>query len=220
MVFFGLLRWLSGKESACQCRRCRFDPWSGRSPGGRNGNPLQYSCLKNPMDREAWYTTVQGGYKESDTTECIHTHTHTHTHTHYPSLSLIAYLGLKSALSEINIIYIFFLLFPCICPPSLSSPRWIVTWSVNTISLLWHKLKWKIIIYKKLNPLILLPLWFKSLIFLLRSNSSNSTTELTVITIFRGKKDLKRKQQTTVVLVENGFPYPPHHPPPLPGISE
>ena len=149
-----------------------------------------------------------------------YTHTHTHTHTHYPSLSLIAYLGLKSALSEINIIYIFFLLFPCICPPSLSSPRWIVTWSVNTISLLWHKLKWKIIIYKKLNPLILLPLWFKSLIFLLRSNSSNSTTELTVITIFRGKKDLKRKQQTTVVLVENGSPYPPHQPPPLPGISE
>ena len=30
----------------------------GRSPGGRNGNPLQYSCLENPMDREAWWATV------------------------------------------------------------------------------------------------------------------------------------------------------------------
>ena len=30
----------------------------GRSPGGRNGNPLQYSCLENPMDREAWWVTV------------------------------------------------------------------------------------------------------------------------------------------------------------------
>ena len=31
----------------------------GRSPGGGNGNPLQYSCLKNPMDRGGWLTTVQ-----------------------------------------------------------------------------------------------------------------------------------------------------------------
>ena len=33
-------------------------PGSGRSPGGGNGNPLQYSCLENPMDGEAWETTV------------------------------------------------------------------------------------------------------------------------------------------------------------------
>ena len=32
-------------------------PGSGRSPGGRNGNPLQYSCLGNPMDRDAWQAT-------------------------------------------------------------------------------------------------------------------------------------------------------------------
>ena len=36
-----------------QCRRPRFDPWSGRSPGGEQGNPLQYSCLGNPVDRGA-----------------------------------------------------------------------------------------------------------------------------------------------------------------------
>ena len=33
-------------------------PRSGRSPGEGNGNALQYSCLKNPMDRGAWWTTV------------------------------------------------------------------------------------------------------------------------------------------------------------------
>ena len=33
-------------------------PGLGRSPGGGNGNPVQYSCLKNPMDRGAWQTTV------------------------------------------------------------------------------------------------------------------------------------------------------------------
>ena len=35
-------------------------PGSGRSPGGRNGNPLQYSCLGNPKDSEAWQATVHG----------------------------------------------------------------------------------------------------------------------------------------------------------------
>ena len=36
---------------------------SGRSPGGGNGNPLQYSCLGNPMDREAWCATVHGSQR-------------------------------------------------------------------------------------------------------------------------------------------------------------
>ena len=35
-------------------------PGSGRSPGGGHGNPLQYSCLENPMDRGTWRTTVHG----------------------------------------------------------------------------------------------------------------------------------------------------------------
>ena len=35
-------------------------PGSGRSPGGGNGNPCQYSCLKNPRDRESWWATVHG----------------------------------------------------------------------------------------------------------------------------------------------------------------
>ena len=44
-------------------------PGSGRSPGGGHGNPLQCSCLENPMDRGTWRVTVHWGCKESDTTE-------------------------------------------------------------------------------------------------------------------------------------------------------
>ena len=43
-------------------------PVSGRTPGEGNGNPLQYSCLKNSMDREAWQATVREA-AELDTTE-------------------------------------------------------------------------------------------------------------------------------------------------------
>ena len=50
-------------------------PGWGRSPGGGNGNQLQYSCLENPMNRGAWQATVPQGHKESDMTEATqHTH--------------------------------------------------------------------------------------------------------------------------------------------------
>ena len=40
----------------------------GKIPGGGNGNPLQYSCLGNPIDRRAWWATVRGVTKKSDMT--------------------------------------------------------------------------------------------------------------------------------------------------------
>ena len=51
----------SGKESACSAgdvRDVASIPGSGRSPGGGHGNPVQYSCLDNPMDSGAWRATV------------------------------------------------------------------------------------------------------------------------------------------------------------------
>ena len=57
-----------GKASACNVRDPASIPRSGRSPGEGNGNPLQYSCLRNPMDREACRATVYGVTKESDAT--------------------------------------------------------------------------------------------------------------------------------------------------------
>ena len=56
----GLPRWLSGKESACQAGNAGSTPASGRPLEEGNGNPLQYSCLENPMDRGAWRATVHG----------------------------------------------------------------------------------------------------------------------------------------------------------------
>ena len=56
----GLPKGLSGKESACQCKRHGFNCGSGRSPGEGNGNPLQYSCLGNPIDRRPWQARVHG----------------------------------------------------------------------------------------------------------------------------------------------------------------
>ena len=57
-----------GKESACNVEDPGSIPGLGRSSGERNGNPLQYSCLENPMDRGVWWATVHG-VTESDRTE-------------------------------------------------------------------------------------------------------------------------------------------------------
>ena len=68
-------------------------PGLGRSPGGGNGNPLQYSCLENPTDRGAGLAAVHGLAKgRTRLRDSAHTHTHTHTHTHGFS-PLVCYFG-------------------------------------------------------------------------------------------------------------------------------
>ena len=49
-----------GKESACNAGDMGLIPGSGRSPGEGNGNPVQYSCLENPMDGGVWQAAVNG----------------------------------------------------------------------------------------------------------------------------------------------------------------
>ena len=51
----------AGKESPCKAGDAGSIPGLERSPGGGHGNPLQYSCLENPMDREAWQATALPG---------------------------------------------------------------------------------------------------------------------------------------------------------------
>ena len=58
-----------GKESTLNTGETGLIPGSGKSPGEGNGYLLQYSCLENLMNRGAWWATVRGGHKESDTTE-------------------------------------------------------------------------------------------------------------------------------------------------------
>ena len=50
----------NGEESACNAGDLGLIPGSGRSPGEGNSNPFQYSCLENPIHREAWQDTVHG----------------------------------------------------------------------------------------------------------------------------------------------------------------
>ena len=74
-----LLKGFSGgsdsKESACNAGDQGSISGLGRSPGEGNGNPLQYSCLENSMDRGAWQVTVLGVTKSQTQ---LRTHAHTH----------------------------------------------------------------------------------------------------------------------------------------------
>ena len=76
-----------GKESAHQCRRPQRRmgsvPGSGRSPGVGSGNPLQHSCLGNPMDRGAWWAKVHGVTKsQTRLSGWAHAHTKSPLLTH------------------------------------------------------------------------------------------------------------------------------------------
>ena len=63
-----------GKVSARNVGDLGLIPGLGRSPGKGNGSPLQYSCLENPTNREAWWARVPRGRKELDSTEQVSMH--------------------------------------------------------------------------------------------------------------------------------------------------
>ena len=72
-VMRGLPCWLSDEESICSSGDAGYIPGSGRCPGGGNGNPLQYSCLENPMDGGAWWAIIHGvGRNEQLSTYSCH----------------------------------------------------------------------------------------------------------------------------------------------------
>ena len=60
LVYVGFPGGSEVKASACSAGDLGLIPGSGRSSGEGNGNPLQYSCLENPMDGGAWWATVYG----------------------------------------------------------------------------------------------------------------------------------------------------------------
>ena len=67
-----------GKESACNVGDVGSIPGSGRSLGEGNGNPHQYSCQENPMDREAWRATVHWVAKSQTRPSDYHFHVYSH----------------------------------------------------------------------------------------------------------------------------------------------
>ena len=70
---------VSGEEPTCQCRRHtipRFDSWVREMPWGGHGNSLQYPCLKDPMDRGVWWTTVHNVTKSWTQLRWLNTYAH------------------------------------------------------------------------------------------------------------------------------------------------
>jgi len=75
----GLPWWLSGKDSTCNAEDVGdmgSIPGSGRSPGGGHGNPLQDSCLENPMDAGSWRATVHRVAKSGTRLKRLSMHTY------------------------------------------------------------------------------------------------------------------------------------------------
>ena len=104
MIIMGFPGSSDSKASAYNVGDLGSIPGSGRSPGEGNGNPLQYSCLENPMDQGAWWATVHGVAKNqtrlSDFTSLHFTPLH-FTSLHFTSLHHFL-LSLKSKLLSIT----------------------------------------------------------------------------------------------------------------------
>ena len=74
----GLPKWLRGKKSTCQCRRCRFNSWVRKIPWGRKWQPTAVFLPGKTHGKRSLVGYSPGGCKESDMTECTHTRMHTH----------------------------------------------------------------------------------------------------------------------------------------------
>ena len=79
-LWYGLPRWCSSEESACNAGDSGSILGLGRSPGGRNDNPLQYSCLENSTDGRASHAIVHGMSKRDTTEQLTHTIHTTQSH--------------------------------------------------------------------------------------------------------------------------------------------
>ena len=80
----GLPRWLGGKESACQCRRCESDPWVGTIPWRRKWQPTLVCLPEKSHGQRSLVGYSPWGHKGSDTAERLRTRTHTHVSTGPP----------------------------------------------------------------------------------------------------------------------------------------
>ena len=97
-----------GKESAynagdhLQCRRPKFNPWIRKIPGSgeANGNPLQYSCLENPMDRGAWWATVHRVTQSQTQLKRVSIHTYIHSFS-CAALFCLVFVSCQSSLSPV-----------------------------------------------------------------------------------------------------------------------
>ena len=92
-----------GKESARNVGDLGLIPGLGRSPGERNDNPLQYSCLENSMDGEAWWATVHGVAK-SWTWLSNFTHSLSSLRGNYLPVTFPHYMGSRNCFSKIKIL--------------------------------------------------------------------------------------------------------------------
>ena len=104
-------------------------PGSGRSPGEGNGNPLQYPCLENPMDRGAWWTTLHA-VAESDTTEPLHFTSFTFIKRLFSASSLSAIRVVSSAYLKLLILLLAILVPSC----ASSSPAILIMYSAYKLN--------------------------------------------------------------------------------------
>ena len=82
----GLHWWLRRQRICLGCRKPSFYSWIGKTPGEGNGNPLQHSCLENPMYRGAWWATLHG--VANSQTQLSDQHFHSQRHKGKVSLPL------------------------------------------------------------------------------------------------------------------------------------